>query len=239
MTFLDGPARARSGERSAREDLHDGQGHHGAGCGQRRVGSRHWCRPARVRRGRGVDPTFGTGGTELAGPGGNADAGLVGDAALQANGDIVVSGSFGLARFLPKGRLDTGFGVHGVAGVGFGSNFLAAQPNGEFIAAGENTSGQVALARVTASGTRDRSFGHGGVVTTAFPDATFGASAGALLVEQNGDILAGPRCRAPAATSRWPCEVRWRCATPTARWLRLVQEGRSPDSGVARAQSLP
>ncbi|MBV8995864.1 MAG: hypothetical protein JO287_19660, partial [Pseudonocardiales bacterium] len=149
----------------------------------------------------GLDPTFGTGGKVL------ANLGLVDDAALQANGDIVVSGSFGLARFLPNGRLDTGFGVNGVAQIGFEGDALAVQPNGELIAGGGNSGGQFALARVTASGALDSSFGHGGVVTTTFPGATFGAVTDAVLVEPNGDILAGGQAQVPGNRRNEPVAV--------------------------------
>jgi hypothetical protein len=50
-----------------------------------------------------LDPTFGNGGKVLT-PGGGAT-----DAILQPNGDIVVSGGFGVARYLPTGQLDTTF----------------------------------------------------------------------------------------------------------------------------------
>jgi hypothetical protein len=45
-----------------------------------------------------LDPTFGNGGKVLT-PGGGAT-----DAILQPNGDIVVSGGFGVARLLPTGN---------------------------------------------------------------------------------------------------------------------------------------
>ena len=148
-----------------------------------------------------LDGSFGAGGKVL------ANLGLVDDAALQANGDIVVSGSFGLARFLPDGRLDTGFGIHGVAQAGFEGDGLAVQPDGEVIVAGGTSGGRFALARVTASGVLDASFGHGGVVTTMFPGATFGAVAGAVVVEPDGDILAGGQAQVPGTTRNQPVVV--------------------------------
>src|SRR5690348_8462467 len=59
-----------------------------------------------------LDPAFGNGGKVLS-PGGGAT-----DAILQSNGDIMVSGGFGVARFLPTGKLDTTFGG-GLASAGF------------------------------------------------------------------------------------------------------------------------
>jgi hypothetical protein len=58
-----------------------------------------------------LDPTFGNGGIVIT-PGGG---GLVNDAVLQADAKIVVQGSFGVARFLSIGALDTSFGTSGFA----------------------------------------------------------------------------------------------------------------------------
>src|SRR6476660_3239007 len=58
-----------------------------------------------------LDPTFGTGGTVLTDLRGGAR--VPSDAVLQPNGDIVISGGFGVARYLPTGKLDTTFGSGG------------------------------------------------------------------------------------------------------------------------------
>jgi uncharacterized delta-60 repeat protein len=160
-----------------------------------------------------LDSSFGTDGqvlTSLAGVSNLANQALVSDAALQSNGDIVVSGSFGLARYLPGGKLDTSFGTNGFAQTGFGASALAIQPNGEFVVAGQEEAGpdlsqeNFAVARLTASGTLDPTFGHGGVVTTAFPQAADGAGADAVLVEANGDILVGGQALVPGTTRNEP-----------------------------------
>ena len=61
-----------------------------------------------------------------------------GDAALQPNGDIVVSGDFGLVRYLPDGKLDTSFGTHGLARTKFSVSGLAIQPDGDTVAVGQS-----------------------------------------------------------------------------------------------------
>lgn len=159
-----------------------------------------------------LDASFGTGGkvlTSLAGVS-QANEALVSDAAVQSNGDIVVSGSFGLLRYLPNGKLDTSFGTNGVAQTGFGGAALAIQPNGEYVVVGQDETGpdlsqeDFAVARLTTSGTLDPTFGHGGVVATAFPNAADGAGADAVLVEANGDILAGGEALVPGTTRNEP-----------------------------------
>jgi hypothetical protein len=81
-----------------------------------------------------LDPTFGTGGEVLtnlgAGPGGAAIEPLPSNAVLQSNGDIVVSGGFGLVRYLPDGSREEPFrppvtrrhppSRHGMAGAAAG-----------------------------------------------------------------------------------------------------------------------
>src|SRR6202049_5072972 len=67
-----------------------------------------------------LDPTFGNGGKVLTDLG--IGGGVASDAVLQSNGDIVVSGGFGLARYLPTGKLDSAFGAGGVAPTGFAFN---------------------------------------------------------------------------------------------------------------------
>lgn len=81
-------------------------------------------------------------------------------------------GSFALARFLPAGGLDIGFGDHGVAVTPFraptrGVTALAFQADGKILAAGpvgEPTS-DFGIARYSADGALDRSWSDGTVVT--------------------------------------------------------------------------
>ncbi len=95
------------------------------------------------------------------------------DAVLQSNGDIVVSGSFGIVRYLPSGQLDQTFGSGGLAQTGFtdfgfGPTGVAVQPDGKIVWVGDTTTqvtgGDItdfAIARFNANGTLDSSFGNG------------------------------------------------------------------------------
>jgi uncharacterized delta-60 repeat protein len=142
-----------------------------------------------------LDPTFGKDGIVLQDLGGVAT-----DAALLSNGDIVVSGTFGLARFLPSGSLDTTFGTDGVAalpslGVGGVTSALAVQPNGDYVWAGEETAsngtnGEFAAVRYTTGGKIDTTFGTDGVAATELPDSSV-QGAESVLVEPGGQILLG------------------------------------------------
>jgi len=77
-----------------------------------------------------------------------------GDAALQRNGEIVVSGDFGLVRYLPDGKLDTGFGIHGLAPTTFSVSGLAIQPDGDTVAVGQSR-GPLASSRSPSSPGRE------------------------------------------------------------------------------------
>jgi len=133
---------------------------------------------------------------------------VVYDAALQSNGDIVISGNFGLVRYLPSGKLDTSFGAHGLAPTAASAAGVAVEPNGDYLAAGEaTTSGgtsEFAVTRFTTSGKPDPTFGNGGVVKTVFPNAADGAAADAVLVQPNGGILVGGEASVPGTTRNEP-----------------------------------
>jgi uncharacterized delta-60 repeat protein len=168
-------------------------------------------RPALAAAG-GLDPTFGTGGKVLTNLGDNSSGAqinaVVSDAALQSNGDIVVSGNFGLVRYLSSGKLDTSFGTKGLATTTGSAAGVAIEPNGDYLAVGAGTtsSGVSAfeITRFTSSGQLDPTFGTGGVVTTAFPNASDGAAADAALVEPSGDILVGGQADVPGTTRNEP-----------------------------------
>jgi uncharacterized delta-60 repeat protein len=159
-----------------------------------------------------LDPAFGNGGKVLTGLSGEMPS----DAVLQPNGDLLVSmglgggAGFGVARYLPNGRLDTGFGNGGFAQATLGSvggqpaagpatRALALQPNGQIVVVGDvgSLSGQavdVGVARFNANGSADTTFGNHGVVTTPVfaPSAGFGGQrTDAVLVQSNGEILVG------------------------------------------------
>ena len=168
--------------------------------------------PAYAQAAGSLDPTFGTGGKVLTDLGDNSAGAqiqaVVSDAALQSNGDIVVSGNFGLVRYLPSGKLDTSFGTHGLATTTGSTAGLTTEPNGDWLAVGAGTTSigvsTFEITRFTSAGTLDPTFGHDGVVTTTFPSASDGAAADAVLVEPDGDILVGGQASVPGTSRNEP-----------------------------------
>jgi uncharacterized delta-60 repeat protein len=150
-----------------------------------------------------LDQSFGTGGKVLTDLG--VGGGVASDAVLQANGDIVVSGGFGVARYLPTGQLDKTFGAGGLASTGFAGDgdsgtAVAVQPDGKIIWAGSQTNPgfapggtfEFAVARFNPDGTLDSSFGVGGRVSTEFfapPLQGAQEFAAAVLVQPDAKIL--------------------------------------------------
>ena len=161
-----------------------------------------------------LDTGFGASGRVLSRVGAaTAEAHAV---ALQPDGDIVVAGggfgagadtvsNFALARYTPDGSLDNGFGSSGVvltsiAASGAEARAIALQSDGRIVVAGTafasgTTNDVLALARYTADGSLDPSFGNAGSVTTTFD--TSGAEAGsdpfrtaALVIQPDGKLVA-------------------------------------------------
>jgi len=150
-----------------------------------------------------LDTTFGTGGKVI------TDFGTSDDHAravkIQSDGKIVVAGSsnnngfntdFALARYNADGSLDTTFGTGGKVTTAMGTaNDVAyavtIQADGKIIAAGYASTGGIAafaLARYTATGSLDATFGTGGKITTAV--GTDGATAHAVAIQSDGKIVA-------------------------------------------------
>ena len=147
-----------------------------------------------------LDTSFGTDGRV------NTDIGGAGDIAyavkVQPDGKIVVAGTandrFALARYNPNGMLDGSFGTGGIVQTGFGGSFevanaLGLQTDGEIVAVGTKyltggSGADFALARYTASGTLDTSFGSGGKVTTSI--SVSDAASGAVIQPADGKIIA-------------------------------------------------
>jgi uncharacterized delta-60 repeat protein len=169
-------------------------------------------RPAYAQAAGSLDPAFGTGGKVLTDLGDNSAGAqiqaVVSDAALQSNDDIVVSGNFGLVRYLPNGDLDTSFGTNGLATTTGSAAGLAIEPNGDYLAVGAGTTASgvstFEVTRLTSAGRLDPTFGNDGVVTTTFPDAPDGAAADAVLVEPDGDILVGGQASVPGTSRNEP-----------------------------------
>lgn len=152
-----------------------------------------------------LDTTFGTGGKLLLALGGRSAATtlkvlstgkiLVGGGLLQAAGGY----NFLLVRLNANGSLDTTFGTNGKATTDFGGKTdgvhgMAVLTNGQIVAGGEANAtsfgsgdGAFALARYTANGQLDTTFGTGGKVTTQLGDR--GSRCTALAVQANGRIV--------------------------------------------------
>jgi uncharacterized delta-60 repeat protein len=131
-----------------------------------------------------LDPTFGTGGIVW-----NTTTRSVWQAALQANGQIVVVSQTELVRYNSDGSLDTTFGTNGVVTVpsGFAAFSVLIQPsNGDILVGGGG-----GLLAYTPNGTLDSTFGSGG-------EASGLGSIWSLALE-NGDIVA----EAPNALARY------------------------------------
>jgi uncharacterized delta-60 repeat protein len=157
---------------------------------------------ARYNANGALDPSFGTGGKVT------TDFGFANAGALQPDGRIVAAGSnlvsrpdfdFALARYNSNGTLDASFGADGKVTTTFGPTTdyveaLALQPDGRIVVAGssrspEQRNGVFALARYSADGKLDPSFGTGGKVMTSFGSAR-DDSAEALALEPDGKIVA-------------------------------------------------
>jgi uncharacterized delta-60 repeat protein len=143
-----------------------------------------------------LDQSFGMGG-EVTTDFGGTDFGA--RALLQTDGKIVEVGStlsasssrFALARYNPDGSLDASFGAGGKVTSPLGDAADAVlQANGDIVVAGGQESGgqqggPVVVARYTAGGALDSTFGTGGVVTTGIVEV---ANAG-LAIQADGKIV--------------------------------------------------
>jgi uncharacterized delta-60 repeat protein len=191
------------------------------------VGVAAWGTAAQAAPG-SFDTTFGTGGVVQTDYNGPAPV----DALLQPDGKIVVVAGFnqtagatqaiGLLRYLPSGALDASFGTAGRASVAFTTFISTAadallQPDGKIVVVGEaeDATGQLsefAVARFTANGSLDSTFGTGGKVTTNFVGVMAGGvrnPATTVLLQSDGKLLVGgsasqcARCGTRTALARY------------------------------------
>lgn len=118
------------------------------------------------------DPSFGDGGAAATALG--AGSRIATHAVIEPGGGVVVLGQSGngpaLVRFDAAGAYDAAFGAVVPAGAtGMLPFGLARQPDGALVVvAGSYLTGDLVIARVTAAGAPDPSFGDGGVVTRTF-----------------------------------------------------------------------
>jgi uncharacterized delta-60 repeat protein len=150
--------------------------------------------PGPVRAADGdLDPTFGDAGKVKTTYPDGAAANAV---AVQPDGRIVIAGwvdgTFAVARYLPGGTLDPGFGVDGLVTTPLGAPVDAAiavalQPDGRIVAAGTDDGDRFAVVRYLADGTLDLSFGGNGIVRTPRAARFWGGED--LAIQPNGKIV--------------------------------------------------
>ena len=115
-------------------------------------------------------------------------------------------GDFAVARLTASGALDTSFGTGGKAVVDFGgddsANDLALQSDGKIVLAGQTTAGtgggDFAVARLTAAGALDTSFGTAGKTLVDFSGTDRGF--GVALAPDGGAVVAGASAVTGAGT---------------------------------------
>jgi uncharacterized delta-60 repeat protein len=156
-----------------------------------------------------LDRSFGAGG-EVLGDFGTRNDSTVSSLAMQADGKVVAAGAmtpstglsrFALARYTLRGRLDPSFGRKGEVLTRFGSgrnvsylHAVALQSDGKFVAVGEwrrtplGGPSRFAVARYTARGRLDPSFGQGGKVLTDF-GVHSDSQATAIAVQPDGKVV--------------------------------------------------
>ena len=155
-----------------------------------------------------LDTTF-SGAGQAPGFGSGSQGGL---AVINSTSKFIVTGSliksltfqdsvsgFLLVRYMSDGVIDSSFGRKGIIVTPFPGNMIssalsvAIQANGDIVAAGETATtasgpSDFALARYTANGTLDTTFGNAGLVSTAFGNSI--ASVNTVLIQTDGKILA-------------------------------------------------
>jgi uncharacterized delta-60 repeat protein len=152
-----------------------------------------------------LDQSFGNGGLVVTR---STQRSFVANAlALQSDGRILVAGmvsdlataslQLAVARYTPDGSVDAGFGAAGVAATpvgaaGAGATALALQSDGKVLVAGTAyahgpTADEFALARFTADGQLDQTFGGAGIVTTHI--GLNGAAVQAVVLQRDERIL--------------------------------------------------
>lgn len=183
----------------------------------------------------GIDTSFGTLGKVAAGLPGGAIA-----IARQSTGHIVATSGVRLVRYLPDGRLDTAFG----AGAGYVDNLLdgtgaevadiAVLPDNRIVVAGRILQPglsppyyQMAATRFQADGSRDRSFGRGGMVSFRL----------AGIAENATRVLALPDGRVVLAGQTTVLEGPFNDANSNIALVRLNLDG-SPDAGFGASGAV-
>jgi uncharacterized delta-60 repeat protein len=143
-----------------------------------------------------LDPSFSKDG-KVASPFGPE---VIENILVQPDGRIVVGSNYGIARYLPDGSLDPSFGEGGTVTVNFGLSpepqiaAVTLDPTGKIVVTAygtSQTSGKTwAVARLTASGGLDPSFGNGGIVVHTFNGVRGCSNLRALAVSTSRIVIA-------------------------------------------------
>ncbi len=170
-------------------------------AGQANNGSNNDFALARYNTDGGLDNTFDTDGKVTTDFSGNNDD--VQSVVIQSGDKILVAGTagdgsnddFALARYTSSGSLDNTFGTGGKVITDFASNWdygfsIAIQSDGKIVVAGQASNGSnndVALARYSADGILDNTFGTGGKVITDF--ASSYDDGRSVVIQSDGKIV--------------------------------------------------
>jgi uncharacterized delta-60 repeat protein len=151
-----------------------------------------------------LDPTFGSGGKRVVDFGSDDES--VHGAALQPDGKIVLAGDSRLqpavVRLKANGALDTSFDGDGKKLFSWGAigrvTAVVIAPNGKILLGGFSgpEGGNIQVARMTAKGALDATFGAGGIATVDFGGTEFGE---AIARQADGRILVVGRSSAGGA----------------------------------------
>ena len=151
-----------------------------------------------------LDPTFGSGGKRVVDFGSDDES--VHGAALQPDGKIVLAGDSRLqpavVRLKANGALDTSFDGDGKKLFSWGAigrvTAVVIAPNGKILLGGFSgpEGGNIQVARMTAKGALDTTFGAGGIATVDFGGTEFGE---AIARQADGRILVVGRSSAGGA----------------------------------------
>ncbi len=159
-----------------------------------------------------LDTSFGRSGKVVTDVTERGDA--VNAVAITSTGRIVVAGTskdgarFAIARYRTDGSLDPTFGDHGIAQTNVTDandvlHGVAVQPDGKIVVAGQAGTGpRFVVARYTADGVLDPTFGGDGMVSTSF-EAKGGDVAVAVAVLPDGKILAAGIARTNCSCGRY------------------------------------
>jgi uncharacterized delta-60 repeat protein len=116
------------------------------------------------------------------------------DSALQRDGKLLTAGGY-VSRFNPDGSVDTGFGTGGRAYHGVDTTAVVVQSDGKLLVAGDRftppSTVDIAVARLTAAGRLDTTYGRGGTVSTDLRSGSEDRAAAAVLGSDGKLVVAG------------------------------------------------